>query len=238
MSNRPIPDSPPRPEFAVSLGLLPPYTMDDVKRAYLEKVKQAHPDRGGDRHDFDRIQHAFEQANEYLRFRSDRRQWIAARMEEYLAVETLIETLQGIGAKVETNMLDWVRRSFGDFADLTETITGVRLENSDRVGELIDTLVRERGNLPGLRKLELPGCPVDNLGALDLRALKSINSLDLSRTKITDRALTVVDFLPELVSLEIERTAIGWWAKRRVERLLKKRRQSRPDPVFHPVNIP
>ena len=65
-----------RPEFAVTLGLLPPYTVDDVKRAYLDKVKDAHPDRGGDRAEFDRIQHAYEQANEYLRFRADRRQWM------------------------------------------------------------------------------------------------------------------------------------------------------------------
>ena len=83
-----------RPEFAVTLGLLPPYSLDDVKRAYLEKVKSAHPDRGGERADFDRVQRAYEQAGEYLRFRSDRRHWIAARMEEYLAVESLRERLE------------------------------------------------------------------------------------------------------------------------------------------------
>src|SRR5262245_42409254 len=62
-----------RPAFAVTLGLLPPYTMDDVKRAYRDKVKDAHPDRGGSREIFDRIQRAFEEAGEYLKFRSDRR---------------------------------------------------------------------------------------------------------------------------------------------------------------------
>ena len=227
-----------RPEFALTLGLLPPYTIEDIKRAYLEKVKQAHPDRGGDRSDFERIQHAFEQANEYLRFRSDRRHWIAARMEEYMAVSSLIESLRALGAEVETNMLDWIRNSFGDFADLTETITSVRLVNSAQVAAVVDTLIRERGNLPGLKRLALPGCAVTNLMALELRALKTLTSLDLSRTPITDRALTVVEFLPELTTLEIAGTGVGWWAKRRAERLLRKRRNSRPDPVFHPTNIP
>ena len=81
--------TPERPQYAVTLGLLPPYTMDDVKRAYLDKVKDAHPDRGGDSATFERIQTAFEQAQAYLRFRSDRRKWIAARMEEYLAEAAL-----------------------------------------------------------------------------------------------------------------------------------------------------
>jgi hypothetical protein len=66
---------------------------------------------------------------------------------------------------------------------------------------------------------------------------KSLAHLDLSRTAITDRALTVIEFLPELVSLNIERTQVGWWARHKVERLLKKRRQSRPSTVFHPANV-
>ena len=195
-----------RPAFAVTLGLLPPYAMDDVKRAYLDKVKAAHPDRGGDRAAFDKIQRAFEEAGAYLKFRSDRRQWIAARMEDYLAVLSLAERLQALGAEVESDMLDWVRRSFGDFANLTESIVGIRLTDSQNVAELIDTMVREQAALPGLKRLSLAGCPVDNLLALELRVFKSLTHLDLSRTPITDRALTVVDFLPDLMALNVEGT--------------------------------
>ena len=43
--------------FMVLLGLLPPYTLDDVKRAYLDKVRTAHPDHGGDLDDFRNPQH-------------------------------------------------------------------------------------------------------------------------------------------------------------------------------------
>ena len=35
-----------RPEFMAILGLLPPYSREDVKRAYLAKVRTAHPDHG------------------------------------------------------------------------------------------------------------------------------------------------------------------------------------------------
>ena len=200
-------------------------------------MKDAHPDRGGDRQAFDRIQRAFEEAGEYLKFRSDRRFWIAARMDEYLGVVSLIERLRALGAEVDSTMLDWVRRSFGDFANLTESIVGIRLKDSKNVAEMIDVMISEQASLPGLKRLSLAGCPVDNLLALELRVFKSLAELDLSRTPITDRALTVVEFLPDLVTLNIEGTSIGWWARHKAERLLRKRRQSRPDPIFHPANV-
>jgi hypothetical protein len=229
--------TPERPQFAVTLGLLPPYTMDDVKRAYLDKVKDAHPDRGGDSATFERIQSAFEQAQEYLRFRSDRRKWIAARMEEYLAEAALVARMRELGAEVETVMLDWVRRSFGDFADLTESIVGIRLARSPKVAELVETMVREQSNLAALKRLELPNCPVDDAIAWQLRPLKGLTHLDLTGTTITWRALSLVDFLPALVTFEVAATAVGWWPRARLQMALRKRRRMTPDPILHPANI-
>ena len=229
--------SPERPNFAVTLGLMPPYTMDDVKRVYLDKVKSAHPDHGGDRHAFDRIQEAFEQAQSYLRFRSDRRQWIAARMEEYLALLDLMERLDSLGAEVETITLDWVRRSFGDFASMTETIVGVRLANSPRASEAINALVREHANLQALKRLELPGSAIDDSHVWQLRAFRQLAHLDLSGTQVTSRSLAIVDWLPTLSTLEVGGTSIGWWERLRLARTLRKRRAAAPDPVIHPVNI-
>jgi hypothetical protein len=229
--------NPHRPAFAVVLGLLPPYTMEDVKRAYREKVKDAHPDRGGDRNNFERIQTAFEEGSAYLKFRSDRREWIAARMEEYVAVGDLIDRLRELGAEVDSTMLDWVRHSFGDFADLTVSIIGVRLEDSQNASAMIDVMIDQQESLPGLKRLSLAGSQVENMLALQLRVFKSLAQLDLSRTQINERALTVAQFLPDLVELNLDGTSVGWWAKRKVERLLQKRRQSRPDPIFHPVNV-
>jgi hypothetical protein len=228
---------PERPQFAITLGLLPPYTLEDVKRAYLDKVKDAHPDRGGESSAFERIQSAFEQAQEYLRFRSDRRKWIAARMDEYLAEAALVERLRGLGAEVETVMLDWVRKSFGDFADLTESVVGIRFNNSANVPTLVETLVREQSSLAGLKRLDLAGSAVTDAVAWQLRPLKGLTHLNLNRTGITWRALALVDFLPALVSYEIAGTAVGLWPRARLQLTLRRRRRNVPDPILHPANI-
>ena len=51
-----------RPEYMEVLGLSPPYAMEDVKKAYLDRVMQVHPDHGGSREDFAKLQEAFDLA--------------------------------------------------------------------------------------------------------------------------------------------------------------------------------
>jgi hypothetical protein len=50
------------PRCILALGLTMPCTAEDVLAAYRRKVKQLHPDRGGSRRDFLRLQAHFEQA--------------------------------------------------------------------------------------------------------------------------------------------------------------------------------
>jgi hypothetical protein len=50
------------PRCILALELTLPCTSDDILAAYRRKVKQLHPDRGGDRRDFLRLQAHFEQA--------------------------------------------------------------------------------------------------------------------------------------------------------------------------------
>ena len=52
-----------RPEYMATLGLLPPYTAEDVEKAYLAKIKQIRPDLGGDREAFYAVQTAYMAAN-------------------------------------------------------------------------------------------------------------------------------------------------------------------------------
>ncbi len=62
-----------RPDFMVTLGLAPPYTVEDVKQAYLIKAKTAHPDTGGNAASFRRLQEAFGRASEAAEFHETRR---------------------------------------------------------------------------------------------------------------------------------------------------------------------
>ena len=50
------------PRCILALGLTLPCSADDVLAAYRRKVKKLHPDRGGDRREFLRLQMHFEQA--------------------------------------------------------------------------------------------------------------------------------------------------------------------------------
>ena len=103
-----------------TLGLLPPYTAEDIEKAYLAKFNAIRPDLGGDREAFYAVQKAYMAAKEYVKFRGDRRGWIAKRMDEYLVVQEVIERIRQFGADVETDSINWLQKSFGDFADLTE----------------------------------------------------------------------------------------------------------------------
>src|SRR5437764_6914277 len=147
-----------RPPFMVKLGLMPPYMADDVEKAYLARIKDIRPDLGGDPQPFYDVQTAYMQAKEYVKFRGDRRGWIAKRMDEYLGVQEVIEGLKAFGAEVETNALDWLQKSFGDFAELTETILAIRLHDAVNGNEFIDYLVSHRDSLLDMRRLDFAGC--------------------------------------------------------------------------------
>src|SRR6476661_4026643 len=133
-----------RPPFMVKLGLMPPYMAEDIEKAYLARIKDIRPDLGGDPQPFYDVQNAYMQAKEYLKFRGDRRGWIAKRMDEYLAVQELIEGLKAHGAEVETNSLDWLQKSFGEFAELTENVLAIRLNDSADGDKFIEYLVQHR----------------------------------------------------------------------------------------------
>jgi hypothetical protein len=220
-----LPD--PRPPFMVLLGLNPPYAAEDVKAAYLDKAKSAHPDRGGSAAEFDALHQAFEQAKQFLEFRSDRRGWIAKAMDSYLLAEELVQRLEALGAEVTTNANDWLKRSFGDFAQLTETVTAIRLSNAP-AEPLLRELKASAKLLLGLQTLELPGCQLSDAEVIHLKPLGQLRHLNLRNTPVTNDALILVDWLPVLDTLETEGTNIGWFANWRVQRMLTKRRENKP----------
>jgi hypothetical protein len=212
-----------RPEFMKTLGLAPPYVLDDVEQAYREMVKKVHPDKGGTTAAFNEVHQAYEQAREYVEFRTDRRAWIAASMSRYVALQEAMEHLRPLGAMVTTSARPWVERSFGDFAQLTETASQIVARDLAQGDRVIDVIVREHVALRELESLDLAGSQVSDDAVLRLGVFQQLKRLNLSRTPITAKALEVVDRIPSLVELDIDETSIGWWAKHRLRSRLAKR---------------
>src|SRR3954468_20682084 len=174
-----------RPPFMVKLGLMPPYMAADVEKAYLARIKDIRPDLGGDPQPFYDVQNAYMQAKEYVKFRGDRRGWIARQMDEYMAVQEVTDRLRQLGAEVETTALDWLQKSFGDFAELTESILSIRLHDSARGEEFIEYLASRRDSLLELRSLDLAGCAITDASVRQLSVFRRLQDLNLNQTPIT-----------------------------------------------------
>ncbi|MBX3413542.1 MAG: J domain-containing protein [Pirellulales bacterium] len=218
----------PRPTFMATLGLAPPYTLEDVHQAYREQAKQAHPDRGGTVEAFQALHEAFEQAQAYLQFHADRRNWIGAQMEHYLALGSAVDRLAALGAVVTTMSQDWLKSSLGDFAQLAETAVSVRAEGAAQGEAIIAAMLEEYVALRELRAIELPGCQISDESVLKLARFGLLKRLDLSHTPITNQALEVADELPALQEIELDGTSTGWWARHRLHARLKQRAAEAP----------
>jgi hypothetical protein len=227
-----------RPPFMVKLGLMPPYMAEDIEKAYLARIKDIRPDLGGDPQPFYEVQTAYMQAKEYVKFRGDRRGWIAKRMEEYLGVQETIEGIKKFGGQVETNALDWLEKSFGDFAELTETILSIRLNDSAHGEEFIEYLVSQRDKLLELRKLDLAGCAITDAAVRQLSVFRRLQDLNLDRTPITWEALHIVQWLPELEDVHIEGTGLNWLTRRKLAgQLRQKRKAAATLRAIHPTTV-
>jgi len=200
----------------VTLGLLPPYTREDIHEAYREKAKTTHPDRGGSANDFEKLHEAYERAQEYMRFHLDRRRWLAAQVERYAVQDLVVNEVHRLGGATEVEQLDWIKRSFGDFAVVTEMLRGIRLRGRADGDAFLKYLAEHAAALENLLWLDVSGSQISDQGLLQLQALKSLRRLDVSGTPISDKALRVAEGLPNLEWLNLAGTSIGWWARWRL----------------------
>lgn len=227
-----------RPACMVTLGLLPPYTAEDVERAYLARIKDIRPDLGGDREAFYDVQNAYMQAKEYVKFRGDRRGWIARQMDEYLAVQEVIDRLKAFGAQVKTDSVDWLEKSFGDFAELSESVNAIRLNGAANGDEVLDYLVSQREKLLELRKLDLAGSVVSDEAVRQLSVFRRLSELNLNRTPITWLSLHIVEWLPELEEVHVEGTNLKWLTRRKLAaQLRRKRKAAAAMRAIHPTTV-
>jgi hypothetical protein len=208
----------------VQLGLLPPYTETDLKQAYREKAKSAHPDRGGTAAAFHELHTAYEHAVHYVRLRKDRRAWIASQMDAYVELLDVTDSLRKkYSAQIGWDRPQWLDESFGDFAQLIDRVESIRLQDSPVADQFIDDLTDHQGPLKHLQRLELSGSRVSDESVLKLAAFPLLSHLDLGRTPVTSRVTALVNMLPSLQTLELTGTAVGWWSRRRVRAELRRR---------------
>lgn len=229
MSNKPEvadlrADQPERPEFMVVLGLLPPYTEEDIHKAYFEKAKQAHPDHGGTAGDFHQLHEAFESALHYIEHRTDKRSWIASQVKKYMRQELAVARLRELGAGIEYEVIDWLRNSFGDFAELTEKVTRVSLADSAEGNQVLTCIAENPKVFHGLRRLELSRCQVTDDGAAALDQLTLLEQIDLSGNPVgrkTLETLLELDASYALREVVVTDTNIGWLGRRKLGRVKK-----------------
>jgi hypothetical protein len=159
-------------------------------------------------------------------------------MDEYLAVEEVIDQLKQYGAEVQTNSLDWLEKSFGDFAELSESIESVRLRGAPNGDEVVQYMVNHHPQLIELRRLDLAGSVVSDDAIRHLGVFRRLSELDLSRTPITWEALHIVQWLPELESVRVDGTGLKWLTRRRLDAQLRRnRRAAAAIRAVHPTAI-
>jgi hypothetical protein len=196
------------------LGILPPYFPEDVHKAYKARALTAHPDRGGSPEEFIKLQEAYDQAQEYVRFRQGRRDWMANLVEPYVKQQEVVEAVQKRHGDVQIEKIDWMQHSFGDFATLTERLRGISLRGAADVDEFLTFLVGYNEHLRYLDELDLAGSGATDAGLTKIVQLQSLKRLNIANTRITADGLAAISELPDLEWLNLAGLSVSWWGRR------------------------
>jgi hypothetical protein len=84
-------------------------------------------------------------------------------------------------------------------------------------------MVDDYAVLRELESVELTGSTVSDDSVLNLGVFQQLSWLNLSRTPIGSRALAIIDELPNLRTLTLDGTRVGWWRRRRANARLRRR---------------
>jgi hypothetical protein len=208
-----------RPDFLVTLGLSFPCSPEDVKQAYFAKAKRAHPDAGGRPEEFVALNEAYEKAVEYSKFFASRSKWLAASVDRYVEQQEASAYITSRGGQVEVAQLDWLQREIGDdFAQVLETIVGVRWTGSQTTDADLQYLTERASSFASLRWLDLSNTSISDEGLLRLVELGGLQRLELANTSITHHGLAILDELANLNKLGLQGTGIGAFRLYRIRR--------------------
>ncbi|MGD9724625.1 MAG: hypothetical protein AB7E98_24890 [Pirellulales bacterium] len=197
------------------LGLKPPVSVADVKQAYLDKAKTAHPDHGGDPQDFIRLQQAFEQATEYAKFKAGRMQWLSGWVEQYAEQQQIIEEVKALGGSAEVEGVEWLGQTIGtDFATVMDRLAAVRLSGPQVDDAAFVPLAARLRRQAGLHRIALQNTRISEAGLAELILFENLRELDLSGTPLTlDDVELLVHKLDRLEKLTLTDTGLGWAAR-------------------------
>jgi len=210
------------PECLSILGLLPPVTVEDVKQAYLAKVRTAHPDRGGDPAAFLRIQRAFEDANDYVKFKAGKLEWLASKIEAYAQQQEVVTETIERGGEVEMEEADWLETSFGeDFGRVADKLVMLRLHGPAADDVFAILLGFRAAALKDLAVLDLAGGSLTDEGLVQLKELKGLTSLDLRGTAVGKLAAEVPQWFERLEFLGLPKGAVGMFGRLGMPRRVK-----------------
>jgi hypothetical protein len=212
-----------RPECLVVLGLAPPVTLEDVKQAYLVRAREAHPDRGGSQEEFVRIQQAFEDATEFVKFKASKLEWLASKIDAYSQQQEVVSETIERGGSVEMEETDWLRKSFGDdFGHVADKLTAVRLANAKADDVFCILLGFRADSLKDLATLDLAGGTLTDEGLLQLKGLVNLRHLDLRGTRISGKlAGEIPGWFERLEFLGLPKGSLGMFARLAMPRRVK-----------------
>jgi len=210
------------PACLAVLGLRPPLTLEDVKQSYLAKAMAAHPDRGGDPAEFIRLQKAFEEANDYVKFKASKLEWLASKIEAYAQQQEVVTETIERGGEAVMEETDWLRKSFGeDFGHVADKLVSIRLRGPAADDVFAILLGFRAESLKDLAVLDLAGGAITDEGLLQLKELKGLRHLDLRGTAVGKLGAEVPQWFDTLEFLGLPKGAVGMFGRLAMPRRLK-----------------
>ena len=199
--------------FLRELGLSVPVTAEDVKQAYRERAKVAHPDRqGGDVEQFLKLQDAFDEALQYAERNGKRLPWIGTQMPAYIAQRDAMDLITKWGGTFDIASYDWLAETVGsDFALLANRLIMIDLSGL-AIGDA--ELVELAADPEGVRNVELlflAGTQVTDDGILEITAMRNLRYVDLRDTKVSTAMRKQIARLERID--RVEGIPSGWWSK-------------------------
>lgn len=212
-----------RPSFMELLHLLPPYTVDDVVRAYEDRTKKLEAEPETDPSVAAKLQSAYERALDHARFQESRRVWLGGRVEVFQHRQQLIAAIEEAGGHSTLQPPDSYLYEYGDdFAEVLRKLVAVHLTGPLVNDESLGWLGLENSALQEIRLLDLSNSQISENGLQELPSLTGLRCLDLRETGLPGSVVDVLSSLPSLEWVHVGGTSVGSQARRRLNKALPR----------------